>query len=520
MNALYNLELKELDSANFSGKEIVKWECLRCGNVYDFYLPYACECRHKNFKLQDFSEAISFYKNNPVVLSQEAIKMIKAGLKAELTEILAKTFQQTRKTYTTRFDERNEMYVYEEGIYIPEGRSKIKEQVRKTLQEQYTEQIANSVIAKIEADTYIEQEKFLKRHYSELVAVKNGVLNVKTKELTPYTPEKIFFNKINASYIPESDCPNIQRFLEEVLPDKTDVETIFAWFGYCLLGGYPIQKILLLIGEGANGKGRVCQILREFLGKNSYVGIEPQKLEINDFKECELFGKLANIGSDISDVPLKTSSKIKGLTGGDAMTVSRKFKQDLTFENEAKMLFSANKLPKTYDFSIGFFRRWIYMNFPNKFLPKVEYDSLPEEKRTGVKIANAEIVKELLTEKELDGLLCKSLHGLDNLLKTGGFPSSKTHEETMKWWIRNSDSFLAFCWEELEDNPNESVSKEELRREYKKYCRQKKLAAEGEKHIYEIMTREMMAIDSQNGVTGERIWEGITLKSKLKVVQL
>lgn len=453
------------------------------------------------------------YQANLEQLRQDIYRLLLQKEKDQVTEILTQQLKRKHKFYTTRFDEQNEIYYYCEGIYKPEGRTIIKEYCRYILQEAYTTQLANRVEAKIEADTFIEQEKFLRRHFETKIACLNGIINLKSFELEPFNPEMIFFTKVNAKFNPNAKGEKINAFLESILPSQEDVKTIYEMFGYCLHGGYPIQKMILLIGSGENGKGQLLELLRQFLGEGNYCGIPLQKLEDGDFKEYELFRKLANIGADISDSPLKTTAKLKGLSGGDSINASRKFKNDLTFINEAKLIFSANKLPKTYDLSHAFFRRWVYLQFPFKFVTEKELES--NVKKDNLKIKIPDVVKGILTEEELSGLLNQSLAGLTRLFINKDFTASKTNQETRAWWIRNSDSFLAFCDECLEsaDTELEMITKDQLRKKYQVFCRKHRLLPEGDKHIHEVMVRDVGAWESQlSDEQRERVWKGVKFK--------
>lgn len=451
------------------------------------------------------------YSEDYGMLRQDVSTCIIKKDKDTATELLADTLKFKTKFYTTQFDERNEMYYYEDGIYRPEGRTIIKQFCRTILEEVYTEQLANRVASKIEAETYIEQDKFLKRHYQNEICVLNGILNLKTRELTEFSQDKIFFHKINAKFDEALDCPKIDEFLYSILPEENDVKTVYEFAGYCLLGGYPIQKIALFIGDGGNGKGQLLNLIKAFLGDANFSGIPLQKLEQNDFKESELQNKLANIGADISDAPLKTTAKIKGLSGGDSINASRKFKQDVTFENEAKLIFSANKLPKTYDTTRAFFRRWVYLVFPYKFMSQSEIDCLPEDKRDGVKLKKDDVIKSFLNEEEYSGFLNKCLEGLNRLLFSGDFTSSKTGEDTMRWWVNHSDSLLGFCYDHLIEDSEAVLTKDDFRRAYQKYCRENKVPAEGDKHVKETLTRTFHAWDYQES-DGDRVWGGISLR--------
>lgn len=513
--------LKEIREERKKGK----WQCGKCGYVSK-ELPNRCpDCKFHIFTNLDLIKSlnaqveISAKYVEEVTFQREVGRLLALKDRDSATEMLRDRIENTTKFYATRFDEHNEMYCYDQGIYRANAKTFIKEFCLNSLGQMYTEQTANRVVAKIEVGNYIEQEKLLKRHYPDEIVVENGILNLRTRELSEWSKDKIFLQKIPIHYNPETDCPAIKKFFEEILPDENDVKTIEEFFGYCLMGGYPIQKITLFIGEGGNGKGQTLELLRQFLGEKNYCSIPLQKLEESEFKQYELFNKFANIGADISDQALKTTSVIKGLCGGDSQSASVKFKNDLEFKNQAKLIFSANKLPKTYDFTRAFFRRWVYIVFPYKFYTQTEYENLPEAEKKNAKVKIDDIIEKIITKQELTGLLNLALNGLDRLLKKGDFTTSKTSEETKKWWIRNSDSFLAFCREELEEFEDGWIGKKELRKAYGKFCRKNKIPAEGEKHIHEIMTREVKAWEDQDSDTGNRNWNGVRFREREFVLQ-
>ena len=199
---------------------------------------------------------IATKKIDEATLQTEIFQLLLQKQKDEATEQLSMVLQEKTKFYATRFDEKNEIYYYQDGIYHGNGKTFVKEFCRKILGVAYTEQLANRVTAKIEADNYIEQDELLRRHYPNKIACENGILDLETRELTEFTPDMIFLAKIPVKFDPSAECPIIRRFFSEILKDENDVKTMIEWFGYCLLGGYPIQKIGLFIGEGGNGKGQ------------------------------------------------------------------------------------------------------------------------------------------------------------------------------------------------------------------------------------------------------------------------
>ena len=454
-------------------------------------------------------------------------------LKGEIehaTEILCQEIQDKEDIYTTRDDEKSEVWIYQEGIYIPNGKTYIKEFCRLILEESYTSYLANLVISKIETDTYIEAKEFFKESPVEEIPVKNGILNIFTKTLSPFTPEKRFFTKIPINHIPLADCPLIKKFLSQIHKHENDVLIIQELFGYCLLRDYRIEKAFMLTGDGRNGKGRELEILKRFLGPESCVNIQLQDIEKDNFALSEFHGKLANISGDISKEAIAFSGNFKMLTGMDMLTANRKFKVRISFLNYAKQIYSANEIPKTYDLTDAFFSRWVLLEFPYKFLSQKELDKLSEEERS-IKIndrpkynlADKEVVVKITTEEELTGLLNWALEGLARLLQQRDFSYSKSMAEVKDMWIRKSDSFQAFCKDEIEQQYDSIITKDELRKKYNDYCKKHNVIAVGDRAIKETLNREYGVTDSQrtvfiNNNTNEKkvsyIWEGIKFKNE------
>lgn len=519
---LTQIEIEEQQNKKIQPKLI--WKCKRCEEEHQTIIPYKCTCGGRTFELADYESAVLYFIENQNNADEYVKQFFQLNLKTTLTEILVRVAKTKSKFYTTRFDDRNEIYYYLDGIYIPEGRTFIKELTRNYLGKEYTEQIGNQVVSKIEADTYITQTKLFKPQNINEICCLNGILNLKTRELTEYTQNKIFFSKIKANYIPGAKCNQIEQFLSEVLPEEYDKLTIYELLGFCLYREYFIEKAVMMLGTGRNGKGKTITLIKNLLGEENFTGIPLQKLESGDFKEIELMGKLANLGGDVSNYPLKDTAKFKGLTGRDTITASKKFKNDVSFENYAKMIFATNTLPKTYDLTNAFFSRWVYISFPYEFKPKEEYDLAIKKEpklKEKLRILDPHRIERIMTDEEMSGFLNEGLEGLNRLFNKNNFTASKSSEETMNWWIRNSDSFLAFSRENIETATElEWITKDILRKKYQDYCKEYRLPPEGDKHIHEIMIRQVNAWDSQlTSDNKERVWKGVRFIEKKKEVQ-
>jgi len=428
---------------------------------------------------------------------------------ATATEILVNYIKEQNNFYTTKDDNKCETWVYKEGIYVPQGRSEVKEMLRDLLKEYYSQYIYGLVIVKIEVDTFVDSQKFFGNNYKDEVPVKNGLLNIFTRELKPFTKEKIFFNKLPVTYNPSSRCPQIEKFLCDILPVDEDKEVFYEIGGFCLYNEYLFEKAFMFVGIGRNGKDKSIELIKRTIGIENCSSIPLMALQADSFVISELFGKKANMAGDISGQDLKDTSMFKALTGRSLISARRKFLNNVVFVNYAKFIFACNELPMVYDTSKGFWDRWILIEFPFSFVSKNEYDNATDKSR--LKLRDENIIERITTEEELSGLLNKFLDGLSRLMINKTFSVTKGTEEIKTLWIRKSNSFVAFCMDKIEEDYDGRITKKDLRKNYSKYCKKHNIPPKSDFVIKRALQENFGANELQES-NGERSWEGIKWK--------
>lgn len=455
-------------------------------------------------------------------VSVSAIKFIAMKQENKATEEVVQFLLKHHSIYSIKQDSVNEIWFYQDGVYKPNGESHIKELCRLLFKDAFTPQRANKVIAKIQADTFIEANDFFLQEQANIneIPCANGILNIETFKLHPFTPDKIFFNKINALYDPSVDCPIIKKFFEDVLKDPADIEVIFEIIGTMLRKKYFPQKAVMFLGNGENGKGITESLIKTFLGAENCSSIPLNQMTSDSFSVSEMFGKLANLAGDISNTDLKDTGRFKELSSGtDMVSAHRKFKQDLRFVNYAKMVFSCNELPRSYDLTHGFWRRWVLLEFPYTFLNRKEYD-LAQDK-TNIKLADSDIFSKITTQKELSGLLNEALKGLKRVLQNKQYTYTKSTSDIMDFWIRKSDSFTAFCFDCLEEDPQGIIPKKEIRKAFGRYCRELKLKGASDQNIKVVLENMFGVFESRRTFEGnfDPVWEGIKFKESITTIK-
>jgi putative DNA primase/helicase len=284
----------------------------------------------------------------------------------------------------------------------------------------------------------------------DVVNVRNGLLDVKLKRLKPHDPEFLSAVQLPAAYDSSACCPEWDAFVDEVFPadSRAIAWEILAWL---MTPERSIQKAVLLLGEGANGKSTFLQGCVSFIGKQNTTALSLHKLESDRFAAARLIGKLANICPDLPTAHLTNTSVFKALTGGDVITAEYKFRDSFDFDPFAKLLFSANRPPQSDDSTHGFFRRWQVVSFTRCF----------EEGAPGTKSREA-LDAALAQPSELSGLLNRALHALADIRGAKGFTQSPSMQQAWEEFRSVTDPLAVWLDQATVQSVDAMVPKGEL----------------------------------------------------------
>ena len=243
--------------------------------------------------------------------------------------------------------------------------------------------------------------------------------------------------------------PYSQYFLKTSfhLPDVT---TIFQYMGICLTNTILYQVFLLLLGEGANGKSIMIDILNAVIGEQNTSNLSMDKLAERFFSSQLLF-KLCNTCADISKISIDDDAELKKIIGGDIIQAEFKGKDSFSFRPYAKMLFSANRFPYVDDRSEGFKRR----------LRVIEMNKKPQHKDVHLK-------QKIMAE--LDFWVFTAVQGLREVLNNHDIFESDNSKKMREDIYKNGDSVYSFIKDCLVEREGGSIRRAEMFQEYEKYC--------------------------------------------------
>lgn len=290
---------------------------------------------------------------------------------------------------------------------------------------------------------------------TKYVPVKNGVFNLKTWELQDFDPAIITKNKIPVAYVKDAYYEVTDKTFNKLAVNDKKIRAILEEIlGYILFRRNEFAATFILTGDGSNGKSSYLKIIRKFVGRDNTASLDLKELD-QRFKTAELFGKLVNIGDDISKGYIKESSVFKKLSTGETLNVERKGKDPFDFANYAKLIFSANEMPRINDYSDGLGRRLQIVPFKAKFSASdADYDPF--------------ITDKLLSDESMQYLLNVALQALNRLLNNKKFTKSKAVENEMEKYQEENNPIISFI--NSEDLEIERQVVKDVYDMYRLYC--------------------------------------------------
>lgn len=291
---------------------------------------------------------------------------------------------------------------------------------------------------------------------AENIAFRNGIYNIETGELLPFSPDIVILNKIDWNYNPDAYNADIEKMFDRLACGDDAIKALLCEaIGYCFYRRNELRKAFILTGEKQNGKSTYLKLISFLLGAENITALDLGELG-QRFKAAELFGKLANIGDDIGDDFIQNPAIFKKVVSGDVLNVERKGQDPFDLRNYAKFLFSANNIPRIKDKSGAVISRLVIIPFNARFT-KDDPDFDPY------------IIYKLTTESAMEYLINLALAGLKRVLSRYSFTESQSVQEALQEYEENNNPILIF-FKELEREEVINKSTRDLFARYGLFC--------------------------------------------------
>lgn len=189
-----------------------------------------------------------------------------------------------------------------------------------------------------------------------LLAVANGVLDLRTAELRPGRPVDYIRTQAPTDWMGlDAPAPRWHRYVAEVMSHDTDrVEFLRCCLGYALNGSSREHILIMLVGiHGRNGKGVLFKTLTSVIGPyaatvHSDVLVGQTHKRIAGSAQPHLMalqGKRIALTSETAEGDQISAAQVKLITGGDEIRARDLFEKDVVFAPQHTLFVATNRAP-------------------------------------------------------------------------------------------------------------------------------------------------------------------------------
>jgi putative DNA primase/helicase len=293
----------------------------------------------------------------------------------------------------------------------------------------------------------------------ELVACRNGLLDVASRRLLMHTPRFWSPNVLEFDFDPKAKAPRFKRFLKELFPNDRDAqERLLEMIGLCVTDETKYQKAFMFVGPPRGGRGTIGRLLRGLIGEENYAGGSLEALS-ESFGMEAFIGKKVVVFSDVhlDGAPLSKLSiateRVKSITGEDLVAVNRKYLKYWHGRLQTRLIFFSNELLRFQDDSLALAGRFIHWRMSEQFIgPKQDPD----------------LTDKLLAERP--GILNLALKAVDQLRQRGRFLQPASGLEMTEELGELSSDVAAFVAECCVIAPSAWITSDELFEAWQVWC--------------------------------------------------
>lgn len=334
------------------------------------------------------------------------------------------------------------------------------------------------------------------------LALQDCVIDLKTGSRRPFSRDEMITQRCSITYNPSAQ-PQALLSCFQGNYNPEDLSTLQEFLGSCLNGAQRDRLLLYWQGPSGSGKTTATKAMQNLMG--SYATQVDVDMYSTSRQSRDVETELARIGGkrfvfapECDNHRTLCESRIKWLTGGDALRFRALYQTAGISENTAKHLIYGNLKPRVEGRDKAFWRRILLIQATGGVEQGKEDPELQER-----------ATKDLL---ELQGLLNWLLEGHRRWVQNGmRLLLSERALESRKRYEAEEDTVGAFLEEKTDANKEEKELCSDVYQSYKSW-------AENEGLRYSLSSKAFAATLEDDyekvKIRGSRYWKGIKLKIK------
>lgn len=238
---------------------------------------------------------------------------------------------------------------------------------------------------------------------------KNGIYDYKNEDFIEASPKILLSSYLNIDYKKIDVCPEItpgKNVLDLIMDvannDHERYIGLLQVIKQSIVGKTLDNSFVLLLGEGGSGKSTIMKLITNIVGQNNVSNIKLDEFG-NDNRLLKLNSARVCIGDDNKDaIHVGSMENLKTLTGGNSISISRKYMTDLSLNFPGVIIQGVARIPRFDDANEQLRRRLVVYPFEKSFVnnpDKLDYHLL--DKYLDDNDVKAFLVNHVMTMPEL-----------------------------------------------------------------------------------------------------------------------
>ena len=334
-----------------------------------------------------------------------------------------------------------------------------------------------------------------------LLNVENGILNLRTQELSPHDPRYLITRMFAASFNRSARCPQFEEFMAAALPDEGMRTYVQRALGYSLLGNVDQRSLFWIYGPPGTGKSTLMEAMRCVFGdygstaaSGTFRARGKEHGPTNDLHG--LRGKRFVTSSETAESTSFDEDLLKRLSGRDQVTSRALYQENQEWTPECVVWMATNNAPRFNGDDDAIWRRMKLIPFMTVFVGDGE---IPDMARS-------------VLAPERDGILNWLLVGLSEYL-VYGLGEPETVQEMAREQRAQSDSVARFLDDKITDGvlvlvEGHQVRTNELYVMYTEWARQMGERPLGSRRMYNRIISNFPELEHVKS-DGHLYWRGL-----------
>ncbi len=333
----------------------------------------------------------------------------------------------------------------------------------------------------------------------DVLNVANGVLDLRTGELTPHSPEQRFTHCASVEYDPGADDTDWVNWLVDAV-GAAQANWLQIAIGYTLTGYTREEVLFYLFGPPRAGKGIFTETILAMLGKPLAAEInfgtftaqrtgDSQNFDLAPLKACRMVA-----AAESNSYERFNEAKLKSLTGGNEIYCAFKHRNHFNYRPQFKIWLSSNEPINADPDDEAVWGRIRTIEFPHSHLGK-------EDKTLKRRMRSAEMLRGVLAWAVIGAQLWYKL-------EAAGLPeleSSKTLKKHHREGLDAVGMWLDECASIAETEKGYFTSAADLHSSYKTWCERNGQTPKLMKGLTQSLTRKgLVAARDRDRVDGKQ----------------